>query len=934
MSALKLYLLLIKKDEPVQLTVHRDLVTLESAWLNCNQSAAVGIVHIGFIRPKLKSPDRLLKHLGKMLVTPGVKWALPEGCHSSVAVIAELNFPNQTLPLYQLLEGLGCDELEPTTNFEMSKTTGSSSSELTIAEAAEQVLNKAARPLNKEEVFSRIIEAGLYQFGATKPVSVLAVELNRYSRDTEYSNAASEPLFQKVADDRYYSLSNQSAELSGWVKKLVDEHPGLARNAILYGVFSEESYIENAKNLPPLVRDNFDLHRFSYLYSQINSRDLQSIIKILPMSLLAAELGSIDLPVRIINVLNVRGFNSLSDLFGISTAEMLSWPNFGRKSVGDFCEGLAQAVNKLSEQIANAKDIVEVDETMTPVKDDVVINEEHQFQLVSAKPLKEHYQATLSRLKDKDRQIIEYRTGLNGQVMTLESVGALMGVTRERIRQIQKKYVEKIIETELWDDCIALKIGQLLIERRKPLYIEMLEVEDPWFSGFMGNYQHLAAIIELFSENEIRVIKINSATIVTRIKIDVWDQLVRDLRKSLKDKATEGTWSRQDIEMTLSSTLLDNSASELLSLLWGEFGDTLQFDGDTPDAKLIGFGKSAESAVAAVLSKAEKPLHYSEVAERASEIYGKEVSVRLAHNACPKLGGRLYGRGIYGLPHHNPISERMRKNIKLIVSQMIQEGPLMKQWHCAEVITKLKVQFSALPEELDHYILNIILEDVDNLTYLNRMVWARADSNQSRDDRVDMADAFTKILEDNGAPLKGKELKSRLREIRGVVEGLQIQPNERMIQVGPDFWGLIDRDVGGDEGSNEEKLVELYDCLKDRQRGVHVTEVSQFIEINDNSKELPSAYALLNLAQRDERFHLGRSMFLGLSEWGGDTRRLNTSQAVRKILDDMTVPMSLAELTMRVEDLTEMHIDSPLSNVLISEGAIYDQAVMKWKKGS
>ena len=75
-------------------------------------------------------------------------------------------------------------------------------------------------------------------------------------------------------------------------------------------------------------------------------------------------------------------------------------------------------------------------------------------------------------------------------------------------------------------------------------------------------------------------------------------------------------------------------------------------------------------------------------------------------------------------------------------------------------------------------------------------------------------------------------------------------------------------------------------------------------------------------------------MFLGLSEWGGDTRRLNTSQAVRKILDDMTVPMSLAELTMRVEDLTEMHIDSPLSNVLISEGAIYDQAVMKWKKGS
>ncbi|MFT6030014.1 MAG: hypothetical protein ACI8O8_001757, partial [Oleiphilaceae bacterium] len=540
------------------------------------------------------------------------------------------------------------------------------------------------------------------------------------------------------------------------------------------------------------------------------------------------------------------------------------------------------------------------------------------------------YKETLARLKDKDRKIMECRTGSNGPVMTLEAVGKAFEVTRERIRQIQKKYVERIIETEYWDDCIALKIGQLLIDRHGPLYIEMLEVEDDWFSGFMGNYAHLAAIIELFSENEIRVSKINGANIVTRIKADTWDQAVSNLRKSLKDKAAEGGWSREDIDMTFASILLANSASELLPLLWEQFEDTLQFDGDGAGAMLIGFGRSAEAAVSAVLSRAEKPLHYSEIADRATEIYGKEVSERLAHAASPKVGAKLYGPGIYGLQHHNPISERTCNNLRLIVSKMIQAGDIMKQWHCAEILTKLKEQFTSLPAELDHYILNIILEEVDNLTYLNRMVWARTDSGQSIDDRVDMADAFTKILEDNGAPLKSKELKGRLRSVRGVVENLQIQPSGNMIQVGPDYWGLIDRDIGGSELIHADKLNKLYSLLKDRQKGIHVSEVEGLIEVSDGSSELPSAYALLNLAQRDDRFHLGQSMFVSLAEWEGESRRLNISQAVRKLLTTMTEPMSTAEIHSRVEDLTEMTLGGTVTGILINEGAVYNQELKVW----
>ncbi len=49
-------------------------------------------------------------------------------------------------------------------------------------------------------------------------------------------------------------------------------------------------------------------------------------------------------------------------------------------------------------------------------------------------------------------------------------------------------------------------------------------------------------------------------------------------------------------------------------------------------------------------------------------------------------------------------------------------------------------------------------------------------------------------------------------------------------------------------------------------------------------------------------------MFLGLSVWDGDTRRLNISQAVRELLSTMTEPMSIGEINARIEDLTGLKI--------------------------
>ncbi len=61
--------------------------------------------------------------------------------------------------------------------------------------------------------------------------------------------------------------------------------------------------------------------------------------------------------------------------------------------------------------------------------------------------LNRHLQIWLSQLNEKQRQVVERRFGLSGQKMsTLEEVGGEIGVTRERVRQIQVEALGKLRE--------------------------------------------------------------------------------------------------------------------------------------------------------------------------------------------------------------------------------------------------------------------------------------------------------------------------------------------------------------------------------------------------------------------------------------------------------------------------------------------------------
>lgn len=909
MSTIKIYFCKLFEDGDSDIAVYRDIGLVRSEWDESDKSF-VGFLHAGMSRPYFAFSSNLWQYNGQILVSPSLRWSLPSEYECSVAVAGEIKINDAIAPVYLIKRGFNYAASEPNDISSMGQTEIQADE---IYHSVLKLLESASKPLSIEKIFSELCEKGLYKCNREKPVAELLNIINaKYSDELTVNQVA----------DTFYLSSRSMREMTGWVRNFVSENPELSNTLRVHGIYDEASFWAASDELPEQLNYQMDFFRYHCLLNHGCNEDPEQLLRIVPNYISSLHISAFGFTARVLNVLKSKSIDSLSDLHDVTFETMLKWDKFGRGSALAFCKTIMEYIDKQGNKPVVLPIDVSISEATSEDNPSVHYSE--------VPPLKECFEKSLMYVKERDRLIIEYRTGLHGPSKTLQEVGDLLNVTRERVRQIQSKYIRRVIETESWDDHIAIKIGQLLLDRKSPLYLEMLEIEDSWFKGFIGNYQNLAALIELFSEDEIRVIKINGANVITRIKQDEWVALISRMRQWLKDISEKGGWNRADIEMTFQASLMEKTCSELLPLIWDEFSGALQFSNDEKDGILVSVGKTAEAAIAAVLHQAEKPLHYSEIAARATELLGKPVDDRRAHGAAPGLGAKLFGRGIYGFEHLNPISNRMCDNIRLVVVRMIYQGDLKKQWHCSEILDQLQKQFPALPTDLDHYILNMILEKSEKLTYLNRMVWARADSGQTKDDRIDMADAFTKILEDHGSPLKGATLKQKLRAIRGVPEQLQIQPTERMILVGPDLWGLIDRDIRIDEETKEFFLNALHNHLTLTQKGIHVSEAN--LILRSLKIAVPDSYVLFNIAQRDKRFYLARAMYLGLSEWGEDVRRLNFTQAIRKILNEMTAPLSIAEFCNEVETLTELKVDNTITGLIINLGGYYDHETKKWMR--
>ena len=120
-------------------------------------------------------------------------------------------------------------------------------------------------------------------------------------------------------------------------------------------------------------------------------------------------------------------------------------------TVEEIAEGMDISEEEVAKTLSISQSHLSLDAPMTPGEDNKLLDylpdtqnptpDEETFEHA----LTENIERVLSTLKEREAKILRLYFGLDGrEPMTLEEIGSLLGITRERVRQIKEKALSRL----------------------------------------------------------------------------------------------------------------------------------------------------------------------------------------------------------------------------------------------------------------------------------------------------------------------------------------------------------------------------------------------------------------------------------------------------------------------------------------------------------
>jgi hypothetical protein len=256
--------------------------------------------------------------------------------------------------------------------------------------------------------------------------------------------------------------------------------------------------------------------------------------------------------------------------------------------------------------------------------------------------------------QEREREIITRRFGLYDRRETLEQIGELLGITRERVRQLEKAILSKLkTATETGKVASVSNVEKQIIRELSEMgrVARVSDLTDKLLGGTSSqqdrsrvafiaelapgltvveqndNYHHSVGIAEYGDAKKIRS---EVDTIVSAIKKHGEPLTIDELHEQL-------SYEHPNYVRALASI------SKLLAHLGDNWG-LVKWPTVNP--------KNIRDKIFVILTKAGKPMHFSKIADsiKDSSFKRKDVTTQAIHNELIKDGRFvLIGRGIYAL---------------------------------------------------------------------------------------------------------------------------------------------------------------------------------------------------------------------------------------------------------------------------------------------
>jgi len=277
----------------------------------------------------------------------------------------------------------------------------------------------------------------------------------------------------------------------------------------------------------------------------------------------------------------------------------------------------------------------------------------------------------LKTLSERQARVLERRFGLASEkTETLQKIGSDFGITRERVRQIEKEGLENLKKKT--PNPVFIKIASYLKEkggakRENLMFKDLSSKENEFFLKMIltaGNFFYFKEDNDFYSfwatEKEIKE-KIKQNVILAKKELK---KRHNPLPGEVLFKLSSGPLFKSSLEITKEIEKGPLGKYGLSS--WAEIKP-----------------KGVKDTAYLVLKREEKPLHFRKIAFCSNDICQKEVLPQTVHNELirdPRFV--LVGRGTYALKEWGYESGTVKEVISKVLEQ---KGPLSKEQVLEEV---------------------------------------------------------------------------------------------------------------------------------------------------------------------------------------------------------------------------------------------------------
>ena len=297
--------------------------------------------------------------------------------------------------------------------------------------------------------------------------------------------------------------------------------------------------------------------------------------------------------------------------------------------------------------------------------------------------------------QDREREIISRRFGLSGNKETLEQIGDMLSITRERVRQLEKAILirlrilaedgnipelaqaEKIIIRNLTEMGRIARVSDLA----EKIFSQSVTEKQRQSLAFIGEISASLTVVEE-SEKYFNAIGIADYGSEKEIKAKV-DEIVALIKKNKAPTSLEELDNNLNYEHP-SHIKAVASISKLLATLndlWG----LAKWPTVNP--------KNIRDKIYVVLEEKREPMHFEEIAEaiKGSDFRRKNVTIQAIHNELikdPRFV--LIGRGIYALDSWGYKKGTVSETISDVLKQA--KKPLSREQIVKRVLALRKVK--------------------------------------------------------------------------------------------------------------------------------------------------------------------------------------------------------------------------------------------------